>query len=640
MDRLSLRLGLTVALLLAAGILTASLLIFWKHEQAVLTLARENAAAEARLVRVAVEHQMLRQDQRQGKHHGRDQRLIGRMVRELVKDGRVKRVLVLDRRGRVRVTSDPALASRRFGQSSPTCRGCHAGGKRPSSRSAVIEVDGGKILRGIEPIPNREACQRCHSPAQRYNGLIVVDVPLDRVLSRIDRAAVGFSVATVIIGLALLVGVMALFRRMVVRRLHRVESAAKAFAAGDLARRVPVRGHDTIARVEREFNTMADAVSGLLDRVEEHRRSLEKVMNSVDDGVVVLDEDRRIIAANEAYRRRFPRASDEIIGVRCCAEANGGLGCSCDDDDMGQCPTVRCLVSGEVQVSMRNRPTAEGQVRLEEVVASPIRSGGEEVRQVVEVWRDISDRRTVEARLAEHQRMVSLGMIASGFSHEVNTPLASIATCLSGIRARVQGAGSPTVDQWRDVAEYAQVAARQVERCGAITQQFLSLARGRTLDQDIIDLGDCARAVARLCEHISAAAGVSLEVRPPSRPQSVVANVSAVQQVLLNLLLNAIEASGRGQRVLVTVDPGPPPSLVVRDEGVGIQRDALPRIFEPFFSLREGGTGLGLFVSMNLAQTWYGDIQVDSTPGEGTTFRVLFPGKENDPREEQELGAT
>jgi len=134
---------------------------------------------------------------------------------------------------------------------------------------------------------------------------------------------------------------------------------------------------------------------------------LETVINSIDDGIVVLDAERRVIAANDAFLERARHSREQVLGCQCRELTPGG--CTVED-----CPTLACLASGARQVRLCERRTPEGQIVWEEVHASPILDSQGKLLHVVEVWRDISDRRAAEAHLAESHRLASLGTLASG----------------------------------------------------------------------------------------------------------------------------------------------------------------------------------------------------------------------------------
>jgi two-component system sensor histidine kinase AtoS len=274
-------------------------------------------------------------------------------------------------------------------------------------------------------------------------------------------------------------------------------------------------------------------------------------------------------------------------------------------------------------VRICERRVEDGSARWEEVHASPIRDATGTVVQVVEVWRDISDRRAAEARLAESHRLASLGVLASGFSHELNTPLATVLTCVEGIlRDAARRQDGP---EWSHVNETARVAREQLLRCRGITQHFLRLSRGQRGAAAVVNLGEAAETAARLVAPTAQRHGVTIDVRAAPGSARVRADEAELQHALINILLNAVQASPTGGHVVVSVQHGDPPSVRVEDHGCGIAPRDQKRIFEPFFSLREGGTGLGLFLSLNFVRSWGGDIQVTSVPGEGSAFEILFP---------------
>ncbi|MDE3165349.1 MAG: PAS domain-containing protein [Acidobacteriota bacterium] len=574
------------------------------HMKSLLETARFTAMAEGELIRVALEHQMIENDRT----------LIARMVETFGRQARVERLAILDRSGAERYSSGAGRAEP-MDLSSPTCQACHRYPAAQRGSSRVIETRGGTVLRTVVPIRNREECFRCHDPSHKINGILILDIKTDQLREAMTHDLWWLVLATATITL-LLVGAIGLVVRLaVLRRLQRFETAARRIAAGDLERRIPAQGSDTISWLEREFNTMADSVAGLVGEVRTQRERLETVINSIDDGIVVLDTRRKILAANDAFLARVDHSRQDVLG--CCCRGLQAGGC-----DVNDCPTLACLASGGRQVRICERRTAGGKVVWEEVHASPVRDAAGTLQQVVEVWRDISERRAAEAHLAEAHRLASVGTLASGFSHELNTPLATVLTCVEGILR--ESASAAPADAGR-VRENAAIAREQILRCRGITQHFLRMARGQRAQGDAVDVEAAIRGVARLIEPTAREHGVRVEVRPMPPGTHVRADESEFEHTLINLLLNAIQACKSGGRVAVEVEAAEQVRIRVRDNGCGIPPESQARIFEPFFSARQGGTGLGLFLSLHFVRRWQGDLTVASTPGEGSTFEIVLP---------------
>jgi signal transduction histidine kinase len=215
-------------------------------------------------------------------------------------------------------------------------------------------------------------------------------------------------------------------------------------------------------------------------------------------------------------------------------------------------------------------------------------------------------------------------MLASGFSHELNTPLATVLTCVEAILRDARQRPSDPPDAAR-LADYAATAREQVLRCRGITQHFLRLSRGQSSGGDLVDLQRMIAAVERLVEPTARAASVTIAVRPVPSGLHVRADEAELQHTLINLMLNAIQACEPGGKVNLAVDGGETVRMRITDTGCGIAPDDQKRIFEPFFSLRKGGTGLGLFLSLNSIRRWGGEIAVESTLGRGSTFEVALP---------------
>jgi PAS domain S-box-containing protein len=545
--------------------------------------ARATALAEGDLIRVALEHQMIENDRT----------LIAKMMESFRKQSWVERLVLLDRAGAERELQVPA---------------------DQAGSSRVIEARKGEVLRTVVPIRNRAECYGCHDPSHKINGVLILDYRTTE-LSQEMAHDLGWMVGgTAAITLLLVGAIGVVIRVAVLRRLQRFETAARQIAGGDLEKRVPAGGSDTISWLAREFNTMADSVTGLVGEVRHQRERLETVINSIDDGIVVLDAERRVIAANDAFLERARHSREQVLGCQCRELTPGG--CTVED-----CPTLACLASGARQVRLCERRTPEGQIVWEEVHASPILDSQGKLLHVVEVWRDISDRRAAEAHLAESHRLASLGTLASGFSHELNTPLATVLMCVEGILRETSGDGAD--EAW--IRNSASIAREQILRCRGITQHFLRLSRGQRGQGEVVDLGPVIAAVARLIEPTARAHSVRVEVRPAPAGMHVRADEAELQHTLINLLLNAVQASKAGGQVTVEAEAGEQMRIRVIDDGCGIAADDQKRIFEPFFSARQGGTGLGLFLSLNFVRRWGGEIRVESIVGRGSTFEVVLP---------------
>ncbi len=597
--------SITVAVAAACGI--GAYLYSLHHFETLLQSARETALAQADLIREALEHQMIENDRS----------LIAEMVDSFGRQPRVSSVLLLDRHGRAQYAGGPDAASVNLSIDSPTCQACHQYPPEERTLSRVIHERDDTVLRTVVPFRNRAACYQCHDPAHRINGILLLDLDVGELKASMNRdlrlMVIGSGALTL-----LLISVIAIIVRLVVlRRLQRFETTARKIAQGDLDRRVPMSGSDTISWLAREFNTMADSMSGLVHEVQHQRERLETVINSIDDGIVVLDPHRKVIAANAAFLKRTGRVREQALGCSCTDLAPG----MCTTKD---CPTLACLQSGQRQIRICERLDQKGGVAWEEVHASPVLGDNGELLQVVEVWRDISERRAAEARLSESHRLASLGVLASGFSHEMNTPLATVLACVESI-LRSTNTSTAAPSEREHVVESATIAREQILRCRGITQHFLRLSRGQSSPGDLVELSTVVGAVVRLVEPTARAHSVKVEVFPIDPSLRVRADEAELQHALVNLLINAIQACGTDGRVVVEVHADSRVHIRVTDNGCGIAADDQQRIFEPFFGLRKGGTGLGLFLALNFVRRWGGDITVGSAPGHGASFEIVLP---------------
>lgn len=239
----------------------------------------------------------------------------------------------------------------------------------------------------------------------------------------------------------------------------------------------------------------------------------------------------------------------------------------------------------------------------------------------------VDDLRRSRAAVLRVDRLGTLGTLAAGLAHEINNPLVALNTFLS-LAPEKRDTDDPSF--W---GEYHELACGELDRIRGLVESMSRLGRGGAspvLKQEVVDLGDIARQVVRLLHRETEHAGVRVDLRIAEPIPAVAAVRDQIHQVVLNLTLNAIQASQDGDRVEICVESdGPldePTGVRIRfqDVGEGISEENLERIFDPFFTTKDPdkGTGLGLMISHQIIADHGGSIEVESRPGEGATFHV------------------
>jgi len=234
--------------------------------------------------------------------------------------------------------------------------------------------------------------------------------------------------------------------------------------------------------------------------------------------------------------------------------------------------------------------------------------------------RHLRELRELEAGMALRERLAALGDVAAAFAHEVRNPLNAVSMGLQRLRAEFAPEGATEYRRFVDLMQ------GEVRRLNAIVEQFIGLARPPALKPVAIEVDELLRELVALVEPEARAAGVRVRVAGGRTPPALVADRDHVTQVLLNLVLNAVRAMDAGGALTLGAAATREGAVfTVEDTGPGIPPDVLPRIFDPYFTTRPGGLGLGLTIARRLVEAHGGRIEVDSRPGRGTTFRVVLP---------------
>jgi two-component system, NtrC family, sensor kinase len=268
--------------------------------------------------------------------------------------------------------------------------------------------------------------------------------------------------------------------------------------------------------------------------------------------------------------------------------------------------------------------TPAGEVRTVNVAIAPLVTRAFQVIGRLVIMDDITERVDLETQLSQSDKLSSIGLLAAGVAHEVNTPLAVISSYTQMLSKQLQG------DPQK--ASLLEKITRQTFRASEIVSNLLNFSRTSGSEIGDVDVNKVIADTLALLEHQFKVAKVEVLNTPEPRLPAIQGNAGRLQQVFLNLFLNAKDAMPGGGTLRVATLNGESVSVCVSDTGSGIAPEHIQRIYDPFFTTktapREGqarGTGLGLSVTYGIIQEHAGKIRVESHPGQGTTFTLDFP---------------
>ncbi len=425
-------------------------------------------------------------------------------------------------------------------------------------------------------------------------------VEIDRGVARIRRGLVLVTGAAAV--LAALVALMLAGR--IARPLDDLRRQVLAVAAGKLD--VTVRPADTreVGDLGRAFNGMTDELRMLVDEIGRGRRRLEVVLAALSDGVVITDDEGTVVRLNEAAAGLLRADVEEAVGRPFVVVSR----------DHELAALLRAALAG----TPTHLTTVEHSLSRRTLEASAETVVGANERLGLVVLHDVTELRRLEAMRRE---------FVANVSHELRTPLASI-------KALVETLEAGAMDDPAVAGDFLGRIVGEVDRLAALVDESLDLARlesGRVnLRLDNLDPLDLLqRGVARLAQQTERAR-LSLEIDVPADLPPVRADPARVEQVLLNLVHNAIKFTPAGGRIDVTAAvAGDWLRVGVRDTGVGVSPEELPRLFERFYKAdkarRSDGTGLGLAIAKHIVHAHGGEIWAESEPGNGATFAFTLP---------------
>lgn len=382
-----------------------------------------------------------------------------------------------------------------------------------------------------------------------------------------------------------------------------------------------------LVAAERSRRVARDEASRLQE-IDEQRRFIGRIVDSLPVGLYVVDREYRVQAWNRKRETGLQGVLREEALGRTIFEILRR-----QPADLLRREFDEVFRDG-VMTQFEMESSASGEPRTFRVSKIPMRINDAEVTHVITIGEDITDWKRAEARVAETQRLAALGQLSAGVMHEINNPLATIAACAESLSLHLQDQ-DPLPPALHDAfAEYTRIIEHEVHRSKRIVDGLLDFSRPRVEEKAVVDPNAVVEQTLFLLKHHGRFKQMRVALELDRVPAPVRANAEQLVQVLMALLLNAADAMPPGGQVTVRtyVLPGAGDGagdavIEVRDEGHGISASALGKVFEPFYTTKSPGrgTGLGLSIGYGIVADHGGRIEVDSVVGRGSTFRVRLP---------------
>jgi two-component system NtrC family sensor kinase len=377
------------------------------------------------------------------------------------------------------------------------------------------------------------------------------------------------------------------------------------------------------------------ATRGIFRNITEHKHTeefIKNVLDTVDEGFIVISRDFRIASVNKAYCSKHKLPSHDIIG-RHCYEISHHMPSPCYESGE-DCAVRRTFATGEPHTAVHTHYDKEGNPVYTEVKSFPLKNSRGEIISAIEIHNDITEKKKLEEQLRHAQKMEAVGTLAGGVAHDFN----NILTAIIGYSSLMQ----MKMDENDPLRSSVNSILASTERAANLTQSLLAFSRKQIITPKHVDMNTIVRRVEKLIERLI---GEDIEITQAlhGEPLPIKADAGQIEQIMINLATNARDAMPQGGKLTIETGavelgndyikahgygkPGKYALLTVTDTGTGMDEKTVERIFDPFFTTKSTGkgTGLGLAIVYGIVKQHSGYISVYSEPGMGTTFKVYLP---------------
>ncbi len=347
------------------------------------------------------------------------------------------------------------------------------------------------------------------------------------------------------------------------------------------------------------------------------------IFEDMDEPIRILDRELRVLLANRSTMECQVIPGRRFKGTQCDEIFPG------DERRCNDCLVRASFKDGQPHRREVSRMDGNGDRWVSEIQTKPLLGANGEVQYVIEIFRDRSHEKRLERQLLQSAKLVSIGEVATGIAHEIRNPLAGIRLGLDALE--------PSSIQDPSAKDILNDISRDITRLDRVVSDLLNFTKARPSEPEWFHLSALFNQVCRYIHGTAEQQKIEIEVEVHPADLRLWADRNQIHQVLLNLLLNSVQAMPKGGKLRICGKwcdnlnwSGDRKErrgcrITIHDTGCGITEESMCRLFDPFFTTKPNGTGLGLATSLSIVRKHNGEIRINSTAGEGTTAQILLP---------------
>lgn len=515
----------------------------------------------------------------------------------------------------------------------PDCKSCHSVSQPGLEPQLIYSTDDQeRVFHFVLPVENKERCQKCHDPADPQQGTLLVDFSLTEFDKRVKGTRMELLVILSIVSIVFISFTYYLLRLIAYEPLGLIAGRLKRMAGGDFSREPGQTQHDLIGFINRQIDSTATRLGELYGNLEseveertasltesrklllEEKNKLSFIFDNSPQGLLSLSVDGIILAAN--------RKAGEFVGV----EQEKLIGRPVQEfellEQIFSGNVVKRALSKEIVAIGSDRifKTAGG-IQYVDVQASLTTSeSGDKILLLMLI--DVSEKRKMDQKLEQHERLASIGQLAAGVAHEVGNPLSAISSLVQITQK---------TDQPDKLEHNLHLITYHINRISKIVRNLSEFARVTEEEDSETSIIEVIKGALEIASFDRRARHVEIDVKQPDNDVRMKVRRDQLFQAILNIVMNALDAMKgvESPRLKIRLYSDENSCRIcVTDNGHGIGEENLQRVFEPFYTTKPPGegTGLGLSVTYRIITDMGGDLEVESSTGVGTMFTITLRG--------------